>query len=259
MQIDHRNDTSKSDRSDTSFNTSSASECHSENEYVQRSRSFTCSEVEYKSVQPKKKAQRLTRKMRNAKLSQKRLRDIKAMSSDRNSKNTDSSHVFNKTEHGKDTGVTEKDNPSPNDYTVNEDEQTVNPNEETVNGDEEHGIVSVKTEQNDEEDVKLNAEKLLLNGDSAISDQSCDLFLEHPIKKEDNEQDSGHDDSSISVKGKLSDEVMGRSFAELVNAAENGKQEDVDVNVSVYTDSAQMLQTDDKNTQYSGNICNCSK
>ena len=122
MQIDHRNDTSKSDRSDTSFNTSSASECHSENEYVQRSRSFTCSEVEYKSVQPKKKAQRLTRKMRNAKLSKKRLSQIKDMSSDKNSKKTKSSHVFNESDNVKGTVVSEKDNPIPDDETVNADE-----------------------------------------------------------------------------------------------------------------------------------------
>ena len=60
-------------------------------------------------------------------------------------------------------------------------------------------------------------------------------------------------DSSISVKGKLSDEVTGRSFAELLITADNGKQEDADVHVSLYTDSAQTLQADDKNTQYSGN------
>ena len=46
---------------------------------------------------------------------------------------------------------------------------------------------------------------------------------------------------------------MGRSFAELVTAADNGKQEDVDVDVSLYTDLAQTLQADDKNTQYLGN------
>ena len=39
MQIDDDNDTSKSDQSDTSFNTSSASEFHSEDEYIQKSRS----------------------------------------------------------------------------------------------------------------------------------------------------------------------------------------------------------------------------
>ena len=47
--------------------------------------------------------------------------------------------------------------------------------------------------------------------------------------------------------------MTGKSFEELVNAADNGKQEDVDVDVSLYTDSAQTLQADDKNTQYSGN------
>ena len=88
MQIDHKDDTSKSDTSDS---TSRASEFHSENEYIQRSRSFTCLKVEYKSVQPKKKARRLTRKMRNAKLSQKRLSQIKDISSDRNTENMVSS------------------------------------------------------------------------------------------------------------------------------------------------------------------------
>ena len=54
MHIDDNKDTSKSDQSDTSFNTTSASELHTKDEYVQKSRSFTCSEVEYKSVQLKK-------------------------------------------------------------------------------------------------------------------------------------------------------------------------------------------------------------
>ena len=153
-----------------------------------------------------------------------------------------------------DTSVTHKDTHIPDDDTVNADEQTVNPNEETVNGNEEHGIVSVKTEKNDEQDVKLNVDKSVLNGNSAISDKSFDLFSEHSIKMEDNKEDSGRDDSSISVKGKLSDEVTGRSFEEFVNAAENGKQEDVDVDVTVYTDLVQTLQADDKNMQYSGNI-----
>ena len=191
---------------------------------------------------------------------------MKDMSSDKNSKKMDSSHVFNESVIVKDTIVIEKDKPVPDDDTVNADEQTVHPNEETVypdqqtvNPNDESVIVSVITEQNGEEDVKPNVQQLLLNGDSAISDKSCELFSELPIKKEDSEEDPGHDDSSISVKGKLSDEVTGRSFAELVTATENGKQEDVDVDVSLYTDSTQMLQADDKNTQYSGNIFNCTK
>ena len=53
--------------------------------------------------------------------------------------------------------------------------------------------------------------------------------------------------------------MTGRSFEEFVNGAENGKQENVVVDVSVYTDSAQTLQSDDKNTQYSGNISNFPK
>ena len=84
MQIDDDKDTSKTDRRDTSFNTSSASEFHSQDEYVQKSRSFTCSEVEHKSVQLKKKPRRLSRKVRNAKMSKKILRQIKDLSSDQN-------------------------------------------------------------------------------------------------------------------------------------------------------------------------------
>ena len=154
------------------------------------------------------------------------------MLSDKNSKKMDSLHVFNKSDNVKDTVVSEKDNPIPDDETVNADEQTVhpneetvNPNEETVNNNEKCVIVSVKTEQNDEEDVKPNVQKLMLNGGSAINDKSSELFSEHGIKKEETEHDSEHDDSSISIKGKLSDEVTGRSFAELVTVAENGKQE----------------------------------
>ena len=135
---------------------------------------------------------------------------------------------------------------TPNNYNVNPDEQIVNPNDV-------HVIVPVKTEQIDPEDVKPNVQQCVLHGNSAISDQSGELFSEVPIKKEKNEDDSGMNDSPISVKGKLSDEVTGMSFAELVTTADNGKQEDVDVDVSFYTDSAQMLQADNKNTQYSGN------
>ena len=111
----------------------------------------------------------------------------------------------------------------------------------------------MKTEEIDPEDVKPNVQQCVLHGNSAFSDQSGELFSEVPIKKEEPEEDSGLNDSLISVKGKLSDEVTGMSFAELVTAADNGKQEDVDVDVSLYTDSAQMLQADNKNTQYSGN------
>ena len=135
---------------------------------------------------------------------------------------------------------------TPDNYNVNPDEQIVNPDDVLV-------IVPVKTEQIDPEDVKPNVQTCVLHGNSAISDQSGELFLEVPIKKEENEDDSGMNDSPISVKGKLSDEVTGTSFAELVTAADNGKQEDVDVDVSFYTDSAQTLHADDKNTQYSGN------
>ena len=296
-------DTSKTDRSDTSFNTSSASEFHSQDEYVQKSRSFTCSEIEHKSVQLKKKPRKLSRKGRNAKMSKKILRQIKDLSSDQNTEKMDSSHVFNKNVSVKDTVVTVKEKPIPdadtlnspehsvhgNEHkTVNRDEDNVNPDKETVtpdadtvNADEQsvhgyaetvtpdnynvnpdeqivnpndvHVIVPVKTEQIDPEDVKPNVQQCVLHGNSAVSDQSDELFSEVPIKKEENEEESGMNDSPISVKGKLSDEVTGMSFAELVTTADNGKQEDVDVDVSFYTDSAQTLQADEKNTQYSGN------
>ena len=135
---------------------------------------------------------------------------------------------------------------TPDNYNVNLDEQIVNPDDVRV-------IVPTKTEEIDPKDVKPNVQQCVLHGNSAVSDQSGELFSEVPIKKEESEDDPGLNDSSISVKGKLSDEVTGRSFAELVTATDNGKQEDVDVDVSLYTDSAQMLQADDKNTQYSGN------
>ena len=51
--------------------------------------------------------------------------------------------------------------------------------------------------------MKPNVDKSLLNGNSAISDNSFDLFSKHPIKTEDKKDDSGHDDSSISVKGNV--------------------------------------------------------
>ena len=295
-------DTSKTDRSDTSFNTSSASEFHSQDEYVQKSRSFTCSEVEHKSVQLKKKPRRLSRKVRNAKMSKKILRQIKDLSSDQNTEKMDSSYVFNKNVSVKDTVLTVKEKPIPDADTLNSpehsvhgnehktvnsdednvhpDKETVTPNADTVNADEQsvhgyaetvtpdnynvnpdeqivnpndvHVIVPVKTEQIDPEDVKPNVQQCVLHGNSAVSDQSDELFSEVPIKKEENEE-SGMNDSPISVKGKLSDEVTGMSFAELVTTADNGKQEDVDVDVSFFTDSAQTLQANDKNTQCSGN------
>ena len=108
----------------------------------------------------------------------------------------------------------------------------------------------MKTE---EEEVKPNVQECAVHRNSAVSNQSGELFSDVSIKKEESENDGELNDSSISVKGKLSDEVSGRSFDELVTTANNGKQEDVDVDVSVYTDSGQTLQADDKNTQYSGN------
>ena len=303
MQIDDDKDTSKTDQSDTSFSTSSASEFHSQDEYVQKSRSLTCFEVEHKSVQPKKKPRRLSRKVRNVKMPKKILRQIKDLSSDQNMEKMDSSHVFNENVSVKDTVLTVKEKPIPdadtlnspkhsvhgnehetvnrNEDNVNPDKETVTPDADTVNADEQsvHGyaetvtpdnynvnldeqivnpndvcvIVPVKTEQIDPEDVKPNVQQCVLHGNSAVSDQNGELFSEVPIKKEENKDDSGMNDSPISVKGKLSDEVTGMSFAELVTTADNGKQEDVDVDVSFYTDSAQTLQADDKNTQYSGN------
>ena len=114
-------------------------------------------------------------------------------------------------------------------------------------------MVPVKTEVIDPEDVKPNVQECAVHGNSAISNQSGELFSECQIKKEENEEESGLNESSISVKGRLSDEVSGTSFAELVSTAENGKEESVDVDVSFYTNSCQTLKADNKNTQYSGN------
>ena len=151
--------------------------------------------------------------------------------------------------------------------TVNEDEQSVHGNAQSVtednvnvnlDGDTVHAddvgvMVPVKTEVIDPEDVKPNVQECAVHGNSAVSNQSGELFSECQIKKEENEEESGLNESSISVKGRLSDEVSGTSFAELVSTTENGKEESVDVDVSFYTDSCQMLKADDKNTQYSGN------
>ena len=131
MQIDDDKDTTKSDQSDTSFNSSSASEFHSEYEYVQKSRSFTCSEVEHKSVQPKKKARRLSRKARNAKMSNKLLRELQNLSSELNTEKSDSSHVLNDNGSVKGAIVTVKDKPIPNGDNVNASEQSVNADKET--------------------------------------------------------------------------------------------------------------------------------
>ena len=161
----------------------------------------------------------------------------------------------------------EKDTVTPDSNTVNADEQivhgnaetvtpdnyNVNPDEDIVNSDDLHVIVLVKTEVIDPADVKPNVQECALHGNSAVSNQSGELFLEVEIKKEENEEESGLNESSISVKGRLLDEVSGTSFAELVSAAENGKEESVDVDVSFYTDSCQTLKANDKNTQYSGN------
>ena len=151
MQIDDNKDTSKSDRSDTSYNSSSASVRHTEDEYIQRSRSFTCSEVDYKSVQLKKKARRLTRKVRNARWSKKKVSAITDTSSDKNSEKSNSSHVFKETENVKETIVSEKDNPNPDDDHVNAHGNSVNSNAEMVNLEEETVIPNEQTVNLDEE------------------------------------------------------------------------------------------------------------
>ena len=140
-----------------------------------------------------------------------------------------------------------------NAQSVTEDNVNVNPNGDTVHADDVGVMVPVKTEVIDPEDVKPIVQECVLHGNSAVSNQSGELFLEFQIKKEENEEESGLNESSISVKGRLSDKVSGTSFAELVSAAENGKEESVDVYVSFYTDSCQTLKADDKNTQYSCN------
>ena len=140
-----------------------------------------------------------------------------------------------------------------NAQSVTEDNVNVNLDGDTVHADDVSVMVPVKTEVIDPEDVKPNVQECAVHGNSAISNQSGELFSECQIKKEENEEESGLNESSISVKGRLSDEVSGMSFAELVSATENGKEESVYVNVPFYTDSCQTLKADDKNTQYSGN------
>ena len=256
MQIDDDKESSKTDCSDTSYNSSTASECQSQDEFVQKSRSFTCSDVEYKCVQAKRKPRRLTRRKRNEKWAKKLLRKFQDLSSDQNNGKTENVS-------GKDIELTVKEKPITDGETVNTDQQSVHDNAETVTPDKDNVhadednvnpnevrvIVPVKIKQ---EDKKPNVQDCAVHGNSAVSNQSGELFLDVAIKKEDSEDDPELNDSSMSVKGKLSDEVSGRSFAELVTAANNGKQEDVDVDVSLYTDSAQTLQVDDNNTQYSG-------
>ena len=189
-------------------------------------------------------------------MSKKLLREIQNLSSDQNTEKIDSSHVFNENVSVKDTVVTVKDKPIPNGDTVNASEQSVNPQTETVapdldtvNGDEQsiHAnaetvnpendnvnpdedmfngnhvriIVPVKTEKIEPEDVKPNLEESVLHVNSAVTEQSAELFSDCTIKKEESQDDPGINDSPISVKGRLSDEVTGNSFQELVNAADN--------------------------------------
>ena len=194
--------------------------------------------------------------MCNEKRSKNQLINIQDVSSDQNNRKGNSGHVCNE-------NVSEKEKPITDTDTVNTDQQTSHGNAETVtpnkdnvhadehnvNPDEVHVIVPVKIE---EEEVKTNVQECVVHRNSAVSNQSSELFSDVSIKKEDSEDNVEINVSPISVKGKLSDEVSSRSFDELVTAANNGKQ-DVDVDVSLFTDSAQTLQMDDKNTQYSGN------
>ena len=308
MQIDDEKESSKSDRSDTSYNSSTASKCHTEDEFVQKSRSFTCSDVDCKHVKLKRKPRRLSRRIRNQKRCKKKLINIQDVSSDQSNGTANSGHVSNENVTAKEkpmtdtktgntdqqtsegnaetvtpdnntgktdqqtsegnaetvtpdnnTGKTDQqtsegnaETVTPDNNTGNTDQQTsegnaetVTPNKDNVHGDEDHVnpdevrvIIPVKIE---EEEVKPNVQECAVHGNSAINNQSGELFSDVSIKKEESEDNAELNDSSISVKGKLSDEVSGRSFDELVMAANNGKQEDVDVDVSVYTDSAQTL------------------
>ena len=149
--------------------------------------------------------------------------------------------------HDNNTGNTDKQTSEGNAETVTPDKDNFHGYVDNVNMDEVCVIVPVKTE------VKPNVQECAVHGNSVVSNQSGELFLDVSIKKEESENDAEVNDSPISVKGKLSDEVSGRSFDELVTAANNGKQEDVDVDVSVYTDSVQTLQADNQNSQFSGN------
>ena len=129
----------------------------------------------------------------------------------------------------------DKDTVTPDTDTVNADEQSVhgnaqsvtednvnvNPDGDTVHADNVGVMVPVKTEVIDPEDVKPNVQECAVQGNSAVSNQSGELFSECQIKKEENEEESGLNEFSISVKGRLSDEVSGMSFAELVSATLN--------------------------------------
>ena len=137
IQIDNDKDTSKSDHSDTSFNSSSASEFHSQDGYVTKSRSFTCSEVEHKCLQLKRKPRRLSEKERNAKMSKKILKQIRDLSSDQIMEKTDSSNVCNDNVSVKDTVVIVKEKHIPDADTVNSPEDIAHGNDQdTVNADE---------------------------------------------------------------------------------------------------------------------------
>ena len=194
--------------------------------------------------------------MHNEKRSKNKLINIQHVSLDQNNGKGNSGHVCNKNVSKKEKPITDTDTVNTDQQTSHGNADTVTPNkdnfhadEHNVNPDEVHVIVPVKIE---EEEVKMNVQECAVHGNSAVSNQSGELFSDVSIKKEDSEDKVEINVSPISVKGKLLDEVSSRSFDELVTAANNGKQ-DVDVDVSLFTDSTQTLQMDDKNTQYSGN------
>ena len=124
MQIDDEKESSKSDRSDTSYNSSTASECHTEDEFVQTSRSFTCSDIDSKHVKPKRKPRRLTRRIRNQKQCKNKLMNIQDVSSDQSNGKANRGHVSNK-------NVTAKEKPITDTYSRNTDEKSAEGNGET--------------------------------------------------------------------------------------------------------------------------------
>ena len=208
IQIDNDKDTSKSDHSDTSFNSSSASEFHSQDEYVTKSRSFTCSEVEHKCLPPKRKPRRLFRKARNAKMSKKILKQIRDLSSDQITEKTDSSNVWNDNVSVKDTVVTVKDKHIPDADTVNSpadiahgnDQDTVNLDEHKSNHDKDTVSPDVDSENspeeiahgNESETVNVDEENCNHDKDTVIPDGDTVHSPKHILNV--NEPETGHGD-----------------------------------------------------------------
>ena len=93
-----------------------------------------------------------------------------------------------------------------NSDTVTPENDNCNPDEDMLNGNPVHIIVPVKTEQNEAEDVKPNLENSVLHVNSAVNEQSAELFSDCSIKKEESADDPAINNSPISVKGTLSDE-----------------------------------------------------